>query len=168
MDERCGCRSERQSTNQIAARTSPGTRDTRRRRPNESSTRVRMTCLCDATVAGSKGVERRRAAPAAVGISIGMMTSRSRQLLAAVSPSPGLSRGALGGIRTPNLLIRSAPRGRCTGSRKVPNCLKDAGQLGYNFRTAKLAGTRCYALGPNCWLFCWLNSFLPGSRIRRF
>jgi hypothetical protein len=37
---------------EIAARTSLGTKATRRRRPSESSTRARMTCWCDATVAG--------------------------------------------------------------------------------------------------------------------
>jgi hypothetical protein len=75
---------------------------------------------------------------------------------------------ALGGIRTPNLLIRSAPRGRFKRSRQVLIRLKCAVQMGWYPRTAKSAGTRCYVLGPDCWFFSWLFSFLAGMRIRRF
>jgi len=51
-----------------------------------------------------------------------------------------------------------APRGCFRRSRQVPIRLKYAGQIGWDFRTAKSSGTRCYALGPNCWLFRWLFS----------
>ena len=85
-----------------------------------------------------------------------MTRSTIRQLRARISPSPALSLSALGRIRTCNLLIRSAPGGRFTGSRQVPNYLKSPVQMGCKFRTAKSAGTDWDALGPNCWLFCWL------------
>src|SRR5450759_246630 len=71
--------------------------------------------------------------------------------------------GALGGIRTPNLLIRKS-QGRLSESSEIPSRRKHAGQHRWNLRVAKHSGTGSDALRPNCWLKCWLSSRLFACR----
>jgi len=112
---------------------------------------------------GNPFAESARKMPAAMSAT----PNPTRSLGAHVPPSPERPRTR----RTPTApaivmapVTTSAPWVRFIESRHVPNRLKSPAQRGCEFRTAKSSGTRCYAMGPNCWpFFCYFRSLQAGE-----